>query len=299
MNYKKILKNKKLRFKILSLLRFVPDKPMLKLQYKIKSGRSLNLENPKRYTEKLQWYKLYYRDSKMIQCADKHTVREYVKAKGLEHILNEQYAVFETPEEINFDNLPEKFVLKLSNGSSTNLVCKDKKSLNLAEVKSKFKDYYAQRNSSAGREWVYYDSKSVIVAEKFLEDSSNLNGELCDYKILCFNGKPEYIICVCGRHTENYHHVVYDAEWNKVDVKIGESSANAVYEKPEQFDEMMRIANVLSEDFPAARIDLYSIEGKIYFGEITFFPWSGYMSFTPDSFDEEVGRKFVLPKRNN
>lgn len=299
MDYKKILKSKKLRFKILSVLRFVPDKPMLKLQYRIKSGRKLNLENPERYTEKIQWYKLYYRNHLMQQCADKYQVREYVKSKGLEGILNELYAVFEKPEDIVLDNLPEKFVLKLSNGSSTNYVCKDKGKCDLEEIKQKFRDYTAQAKSSAGREWVYSGGKSVIVAEKYLEDPSNLNNELCDYKILCFNGEPQYTICVCGRHTASYHHVVYDANWNKVDVQIGKSSAEAEYKKPEKFDEMMQIARILSEDFPAARIDLYSIEGKIYFGEITFFPWSGYMDFTPDSFDHKLGEKFILPDRNN
>lgn len=299
MNYKKILKNKKLRFKILSLMKFIPDKAMLKIQYRVKNNQKLNLKNPRRYTEKLQWYKLYYRDPLMMKCADKYTVREHVKSKGLEHILNELYEVFEKPEDIDLTNLPDKFVLKLSNGSSTNLVCKDKTKLDIKKVKQKFKDFEAQRKSTAGREWVYANGKSVIVAEKFLEDLSNQNGEICDYKILCFDGKPEYTICVCGRHTENYHHVVYDAQWNKVDVRIGDSSAEAVYAKPDNFDEMMNIARILSEDFPAARIDLYSINGKIYFGEITFFPWSGYMKFTPDKFDFEVGEKFVLPERNN
>lgn len=299
MDYKKIIKSKKIRFGILSLLRFIPDKAMLKLQYRIKSNRKLNLENPQRYTEKIQWYKLYYRDAKMAQCADKYQVREYVKSKGLEYILNDLYAVFESADDINLDNLPDKFILKLSNGSSTNFVCKDKNSCSLSEIKKKFKEFDLQRKSSAGREWVYSKAKSVIVAERFLQDSTNLNGELCDYKILCFNGKPEYIICVCGRYTNQYHHVVYDSDWNKVDVKIGDSSSDTEYEKPKNFNEMMRIAKILSEDFPAARIDLYLIENKIYFGEITFFPWSGYMKFTPDSFDIELGRKFVLPEKNN
>lgn len=299
MDYKKILKSKKLRFKILSLLRVVPDRPMLKLQYKIKHNRKLDLKNPQRYTEKLQWYKLYYRNPLMVQCADKYLVREYIKSKGLEGILNELYDVFETPDDISLDKLPERFVLKLSNGSSTNYVCKDKTECNLDEVKQKFRDYDAQRKSSAGREWVYENGKSVIVAEKYLEDPSNHNNELCDYKILCFNGKPEYTICVCGRHTETYHHVVYDDKWNKVDVEIGDTTNAVDYKKPEKFDEMMEIARTLSADFPAARIDLYLIKGKIYFGEITFFPWSGYMHFKPDRFDVELGEKFVLPERNN
>lgn len=298
--YKKIFRSKKLRFKILSALRFVPDKPMLKLQYRIKCGRKLDLKNPKRYTEKIQWYKLYYRDPVMQQCADKYLVREYLQSKGLEHILNDLYDVFETPEDISLDKLPDQFVLKLSNGSSTNLLVQDKHSLDLDKVKQQFRDFYAQSGASAGREWVYKtEQKPVIIAEQLLEDPSNVNGALRDYKILCFNGKPTYIICVDGRYTDQYCHVVYDTEWNKQDVIIGDSSAAADYEKPEKLQQMLEIASVLSKDFPAARIDLYYIQGKIYFGEITFFPWSGYMSFTPDSFDEELGKHFVLPNLNS
>lgn len=295
--YKKIFRNKELRFKILSLLRFIPDKPMLQLQYRIKSGRKLSLSDPQRYTEKIQWYKLYYRDPVMKQCADKFLVRDYVEKKGLAHILNELYEVFPSPEEISFDHLPEEFVLKLSNGSGTNLICQDKSKLNLDEVKQKFRSYRAQSGSSAGREWVYANGSSVIVAERLLKDPSQANESLRDYKILCFNGKPKYIICVADRYTENYCHVVYDTDWNKQNVVIGESSAAANYAKPDNFDEMLRIAEILSEDFPAARIDLYSIENKILFGEITFFPWSGYMKFTPDTFDFDLGKSFELPKK--
>lgn len=297
--YKKIFRSKVLRFRILSALRFVPDKPMLSMQYRIKCGRKLHWKNPQRYTEKIQWYKLNYRDSVMQQCADKYQVRRYVEAKGLGDILNELYTVYESPENITLEGLPNEFILKLSNGSSTNLIVEDKASLNLDEIKKKFRHYYAQSGSSAGREWVYTTGqKPVIIAEKLLRDPSHTNGSLRDYKILCFNGKPTYIICVDGRYTPDYCHVVYDAAWNKQDVVIGESSNAADYEKPENFDEMMKIAGILSEDFPAARIDLYSIEGKIYFGEITYFPWSGYMKFTPDSFDFELGSKFTLPEKN-
>lgn len=297
--YKKIIKDPKIRFKILSMLKFVPDKPMLKFQYRVKCGRKLNLENPERYTEKIQWYKLNYRNPLMQQCADKYLVREYVRSKGLENILNELYEVFEKPEDICIENLPEKFVLKLSNGSGTNYICADKSKASIEEIKSTFRGFKAQSGASAGREWVYNTKKEpVIIAEKLLEDPGNENGALRDYKILCFNGKPEYIICVDGRHTDHYCHVVYDSKWNKQDVVIGESSAAANYEKPENFDKMLEIAKVLSKDFPAARIDLYNIQGKIYFGEITFFPWSGYMKFYPDTFDFEMGEKFILPEKN-
>ena len=294
--YKKIFKSKNLRFRILSALRFIPDKPMLRLQYRIKCGRPLNLKNPKRYTEKIQWYKLFYRDPVMQQCADKYQVRKYVEDHGLGHILNELYDVFETPEDIRLDHLPDQFVLKLSNGSGTNLLCRDKSELNLPEVQQKFRDYLVQSGSSAGREWVYKSDKKVIVAEKLLEDPLRPGQDLRDYKILCFNGQPEYIICVDGRYTDHYCHVVYDPQWNKQDVIIGQSSNSANYQKPETLEEMLEIARTLSRDFPAVRIDLYDIGGKILFGEMTYFPWSGYMHFQPDEFDYVLGEKFTLRK---
>ena len=152
--YKKIFKSKKLRFKILQMLKFVPDVPMLKLQYRIKQGRALNLKSPERFTEKMQWYKLYYRDPAMQRCADKYEVREYIRSKGLEHILNDLYAVFTSPDEISFDGLPDEFVLKLSNGSSTNILVYDKSEMSIENVKQRFRDFYAQSGSSAGREGI-------------------------------------------------------------------------------------------------------------------------------------------------
>ncbi len=297
--YKKIFKSKKLRFRILSMLRFVPDRLMLPLQYRIKCGRRLDMETPKRYTEKIQWYKLNYRDPLMQRCADKYLVRGYVEEKGLGHILNDLYEVFPSPDTISFDNLPDRFVLKLSNGSSTNLICSDKSGLDAKRIKRQFREYLLQSNSNAGCEWVYNDGNPVIIAEKLLVDPDQPNGALRDYKILCFNGEPEYIICVDGRYTEHYCHVVYDAQWNKQDVVIGESSAAAHYKRPDNLDEMLRIARILSADFPAVRVDLYSIKGSIYFGELTFFPWSGYMHFTPDEFDFKLGSRFVLPEKNH
>ena len=297
--YKKILKNKNTRFRILSALRFIPDKPMLRLQYRIKCGRALDLQAPKRYTEKVQWYKLFYRDPVMQQCADKYRVRAYVEGKGLGHILNELYDVFETPEDIRLDQLPEQFVLKLSNGSGTNLLCRNKSELNLADVQQKFRDFLVQSGASAGREWVYDGGKKVIVAEKLLEEPDRPGQDLRDYKILCFDGEPEYIICVDGRYTDHYCHVVYDPHWNKQNVVIGESSNAADYQKPDTLEEMLEIARTLSKDFPAVRIDLYDIGGKILFGEMTYFPWSGYMKFEPDDFDYVLGEKFNLPKNGS
>lgn len=297
--YKKIFRNKKLRFKILSMLRFIPDKQMLQLQYRIKMKQKLNLKNPKRYTEKIQWYKLYYRDPVMQQCADKYLVREYVKSKGLEHILNELYEVYHTPEEIRLDNLPEKFVIKLSNGSGTNLLCKNKAELKLSEVQEQFRNFFAQRKASAGREWVYEtDQKPVIIAEQYLEDPEQVDGAICDYKFLCFGGQVCYVVYDTQRFTDHRRNI-YDTQWNDLHVASDCPCSDAEIPKPENLDEMLKVAKVLAEDFPAVRVDLYSIQGKVYFGELTFFPWSGYVRYNPDEFDFEMGEKFKLPKANH
>lgn len=296
--YKKIFRNKKLRFKILSLLRFIPDKQMLQLQYRIKMKQKLNLKDPKRYTEKIQWYKLYYRDPVMQQCADKYLVREYVKAKGLECILNELYAVYHTPEEIRLEDLPEKVVIKLSNGSGTNLLIKDKSQLELSQVQEQFRNFFAQRKASAGREWVYKtDRKPVIIAEQYLEDPEQKDGSICDYKFLCFGGEVCYVVYDTQRFTDHRRNI-YDTQWNDLHVASDCPCGDVEIPKPENLDEMLAVAKVLAEDFPAVRVDLYSIQGKIYFGELTFFPWSGYVRYDPDEFDFEMGERFVLPKAN-
>lgn len=292
--YKKILKSKKVRHCILSMLRIVPDKPMLKLQYRIKFGRKLNLKSPKRFTEKIQWYKLYYKNGIMPQCSDKYLVREYIKSKGLEHILNDLYCVFERPEDIRLEQLPEKFVMKLSNGSGTNLLCRDKSKLVEQDVIKKFKEFKFQAKANPGREWPYVKTKSTIVVERLLEDETHINNAVNDYKIFCYDGKPEYVICISDRYSDRCNHLVYDTEWNKIRVTSEGARIEEEAQKPENLNEMLEIASKLSEDFPFARIDLYSVSGKVYFGEITFYPWSGYMEFEPDEFDFTLGEKFNL-----
>lgn len=291
--YKKIIRSRKLRFKILAALRFIPDKAMIKLQYRIKTGRKLNLKSPQRYTEKIQWYKLNYRDPVMVECADKYLVRNYIKSKGLESILNELYAVFESPDDINFDGLPDEFVMKLSNGSGTNLFCRGKNELDLPEIKKQFKDFYAQSNASAGREWVYHtDKKPVIVVEKYLDDPDQCGG-IHDYKIICFNGVPQCIVHDVDRFSEHKRNI-YDVNWNDLNVSSDCQCGKSI-DRPKNLDEMLEIAKILSKGFPAVRVDLYSVRGKIYFGEMTFFPWSGYVVYSPDEFDFELGKKFELP----
>lgn len=293
-SYKKIFKSQRMRMKILYIARFLPDSWMLRLQYWIKFGRSLNLRSPKRFTEKIQWYKLFYKNDVMPICSDKYTVRRYVTEKGLESILIDLYGVYQDIDEIPFGDLPQKFVLKLSNGSGGNYICRDKSLIDRAALKKDF-DYYRMKiKVNAGREWPYTKSDSVIVAEELLEDETHINNAVNDYKIFCYDGKPTYIICICDRYSDRCNHLVYDTQWNKIPVASEGARLDEDAPKPENLQEMLDVAAKLSEDFPFARIDLYSLSGKIYFGEITFYPWSGYMEFEPDEFDFILGEKFNL-----
>lgn len=284
---------------ILRFLRIIPDKQMLKLQYRIKFKRKLDLKAPRRFTEKMQWYKLFWRDSLMPVCSDKYAVRKFVERKGLSDILNELYCVFEKPSDIDIKKLPDKFVLKLSNGCKANLICRDKSKLNSEKIKRDFKVYVSEVKANSGREWPYTKSKPVIVAEKLLEDEAHINNAVNDYKIFCYGGKPTYIICVSDRYTDKCNHLVYDTSWKKISVSFENSRKDEDEPKPENLTQMLEIAAKLSKDFPFARIDLYNINGKIIFGEITFYPWSGYMEFCPDEFDFVLGEHFVLPEKKD
>ncbi|MGV8148988.1 MAG: ATP-grasp fold amidoligase family protein [Alkaliphilus sp.] len=297
MDYKKIIKNREMRFKILGLLDFLPDKMMLQLQYRIKTGRKLNLELPKRYTEKLQWYKLRYRDPLMTKCSDKFLVRDYVESKGLGGILNNLYAVYEKVDvdEIDFEALPDKFVLKTTNGSGTNIFCKDKSNFSAKKAKQCLKNWLERDNYAFGREWGYKDIVPRTIVEELLEDLSNPFDGINDYKFMCFNGQVRYVVLDIDRHVEHKRNI-YDADWNFIDVSTDYPNFNDDVPKPVGFEEMTKVANALAADFPCVRVDLYWLNGKVYFGELTFYPWTGYVQFDPDEFDYILGKEFILPQ---
>lgn len=297
MDYKKIFKTPKTRRMILDLMRFVPDTIMLPLQYKIKLGRPLNLKEPKRFTEKIQWYKINYRNPVMHQCVDKYLVRDYVKSKGLDEILIPLFGYYKSINEVKWDLLPNEFVLKTTHGGGglNVLVCNDKFNLDYKEVKEKF--YFKDKNvktNSLGREWAYYGLKPGIVVEKLLINEDNPKAGVNDYKIFCFNGEPKYIVVDIDRyigHKRNF----YDINWNNLNVSSDCPKVDRQINKPKNLEKMLNVASKLSEDFPFVRVDLYNISGKIYFGELTFYPWSGYVSFNPDEFDFKIGENLDLP----
>lgn len=305
LDYKMIIKSRAVRGKILDALSFVPDKTMIELQYWIKTGRRLNLKKTKRFTEKLQWMKLYYRDPLMIQCVDKYDVREYVKSQGLEDILVKCYGVFDKASDVDFDKLPEKFVMKdtLGGGGNSVIICTDKTQLDIAQVREQMERWTAVdcHRKSGGREWPYYSGKKHrIIVEELLPSNADKGG-LIDYKTFCFNGTPEFLYVVADRKIGNKAGLgIFTANYEKLEAaRYDENPLVRDVPKPDHFEKMMEVCKVLSKPFPEVRIDLYNLEGRIYFGEMTFFDGSGYMSFEPDSFDFEWGKKFVLPECRN
>ena len=295
MNYKKYIKNKKLRFKILHFFKFLPDVFITKVQYFIKTSRFLNLKNPKRFTEKIQFYKLFYHKKILNQCADKWGVRAYIKSKGLSHILNEVYGIYNNFDEISFESLPKKFVIKTTYGSGMNLFCSDKNNFNFDVARKKIEHWLSIDMYLLGREWCYKGINRKLIIENFLEDTDNDFIGLNDYKILCFNGRAKYIWVDVDRQTSHKRNF-YDLDWNYIDVESDHPNFGDCLKKPKNLHEMIKIANVIATDFPFVRVDLYSIGKKIIFGELTFYPCTGYLSFKPDSFDFSLGQEFVLPK---
>ena len=302
MDYKRIIKSRPAREKIMRVLSFVPDGVMVRFQYRIKTGRRLDLTEPKRFTEKLQWYKLYYRDPVMAQCVDKCDVREYIRSRGYERLLNELLGVYDRVEDIDFDALPDSFVLKdtLGGGGNSVILCENKAELDVPAVAAKMREWVKPKiGKHPGREWVYDGRRSRIVIERFIP--ANSAGGLVDYKFFCFGGKCAYVYVVADR---------------KVGQKAGLGIATPAFEmlpyeradekplerdipKPDNWEEMLAIAEDLAKPFPHARIDFYDVDNRIIFGEITFFDGSGYMTFRPDAFDYMLGEPFVLPERNH
>lgn len=301
MNYKKIIKSRAVREKILRALAFIPDRPMLCIQYRIKTGRRLNLKHPERFTEKLQWYKLYYHDPRMIACVDKYDVREYVHSRGYGYILNQCYGVFDRSEEIWPEALPGQFVLKdtLGSGGNAVILCPDKNSLDWAQVK-RITDKWCSIPlvRDGGREWPYYSGKKHrIMVEEFLQPPPC--EELRDYKFFCFGGKTAFVyVCSQRQGGQSVQIDLVSRDYEKLEVtRVGDEPTGPLPEKPKNFAEMRKIAEALSTGFPHVRVDLYSLNGTVRFGELTFFNASGYMIYDPDEFDVEIGRKFTLPPK--
>ena len=281
-------------------LRFLPDKTYIKLYYRLRVGRPLNTENPTTLNEKLQWLKFNYRFPLQSIVSDKLLVRDYVAEKiGAEYLIP-LLGSWENYDDVDFDKLPEQFVLKCNHDSGGLVVCTDKSKLNHKEAKRKLEKSLKSNFFYIGREYQYRNIKPRIICEQFISD----NGKVpMDYKIYCFNGKPDVILVCRDRFSNNSHRASYlyfDQDWKFQPLnKEDENLVDVDILKPKNLDEMIEIARELSKNFFFARIDLYNIGGQIYFGEITLSPNSGFDPDIKYETDLMFGEKLKIPYWND
>ena len=275
----------------------VADYPQaLSKWYYKQTGNILNLDNPKTFNEKLQWLKLYDSTPLKTKLADKYLEREWIKEQIGEEYLVPLLGVWNCFDEIDFSKLPDKFVLKVNQGSGWNLIVTDKTNLNIREEKKKF-DRWMSMNFAyvSGLELHYKNIVPKIIAEEYLEDAKGL----IDYRFYCFNGEPRQVWVDVFSGTTKHMREVYDMNWEKIPLRCTWPSAKGMLdEKPINFEKMKAFAKKLSQPFCFVRVDFYEVKKKLYMGEMTFIPMSGIGEFEPKEWDEELGRMLALPRRN-
>jgi len=256
-------------------------------------GRRLDLVNPKDYNEKLQWLKLNWKDPLIPKCADKYGVREYVKGCGCEDILNELYGVYDKTDDINWESLPDKFVLKCTHGCGYNIICTDKSKLDKKASLTKLKKWMRSQYGLRYVEYHYLSIKPRIICERYIETEAGLLPN--DYKILCFNGQPRYVVAISERVSGMKLHYL-NMQWNWLDIVMPIHNKGELPVKPLCWDKMVEVATALSQPFPFVRIDLYDDNGKVVFGEMTFTPGAGLLRFYSEAGLNYVGGLLTLPE---
>lgn len=273
----------------------LPDDVYLKLRYRALLGRKLDLSNPKTFNEKLQWLKLYDRKPEYTMMVDKYRVREYIAKTIGEEYLIPLLGVWEDPDEIDFDVLPDQFVLKCNHDSGSVILCKDKSTFDIEAARVKLKKHMKKNLFWWGREWPYKEVPRRIIAEKYMVDESGT--ELKDYKIFCFNGKAKIIEVDFDRFVAHKRNL-YSTRWESLNFEIQyPRDISYVIPRPETLNEILLLAEKLSHEIPHLRVDFYLIENKIYFGELTFYHEAGFGKFNPEEWDYKLGGWIELPDK--
>lgn len=277
---------------------FFPDRLYLRLIFRCKMGYWMSLKNPKTYSEKIQWLKLYNRNPLYTLLVDKYAVKNYVsKIIGEEYIIP-SLGVWDNFEQIDFNCLPNQFVLKCTHDSGGLVICKDKNLLEIDRAKEKITQSLKRKYYRTYREWPYKNVPPRIIAEKYMEDE---NGELNDFKFFCFDGSVKALFIASDRQNENEDTKFdfFDREFKHLPFTNGHPNACVLPKKPKNFEKMIALAEKLSKGIPHVRVDFYEIGEKVYFGEMTFFHWSGLVPFEPSNWDNIFGSWINLPKQKD
>lgn len=278
------------------LLNWVDDETYLKIAFRASMRRQLNLDNPRSFSEKLQWLKLHYRKPALTAWVDKYEAKKLAKnAIGEEYIIP-TIGVWDHFDEIDFESLPNQFVLKCTHDSGGLVICKDKEQFDKNAARAKIEKCLKHSFYWGLREWPYKNVKPRIIAEPYMEDKRTK--ELRDYKFFAFNGDVKALFIATERGSqEETKFDFFDTDFNHLPFKNGHPNAGVLPEKPSCFDEMKHLASELSRGFPEVRVDLYECNGRVYFGELTFFHWSGLMPYEPEEWDYKFGEWIELPEK--
>ena len=274
----------------------LPTKMYVKMLFRAYMGYKLDLDSPKTYNEKLQWLKVHYKNDEYTKMVDKVDAKEYVAAIiGKDHIIP-TLGVYDNANEIDFDALPNQFVLKCTHDSGVIIICKDKTTLDKKMAIKRLNKNLRRKYYRWSKEWPYKDVKPRIIAEQYMVDESGY--ELKDYKFFCFNGEPKALFIASDRSNANEETKFdfFDMEFNHLPFTNGHPNSNKEIKKPEGFETMKYLAAKLSKGIPHVRVDFYDINGRVYFGEMTFFHWSGLVPFDPKEWDYKFGSWLELPK---
>lgn len=275
--------------------RLIPDKLYLSATYRLEMGSNIDWKQPRTFTEKLQWLKINNRKPLYTELVDKELVKSYVANRIGNKYIIPTLAIWDTIEEVDINKLPDQFVLKCTHDSGCVVICKDKKSFDWEKEKIKLQKAYKRDFYLVGREWPYKNVKRRVIAEKYMVENKKL-GELADYKFYCFNGEPKYCQVIRDRSTKETIDF-YDMDWNLMPfVGLNSSACNGVtpVNCPKHLEQMKEICRRLSDVSPFARVDMYIINDKEYFGEITFFPADGFGVFTPEEWNYKLGELLNL-----
>ena len=273
---------------------FPNDRLYVSLIYRLESGKKLDLNNPQLFTEKIQWLKLYDHNKDYTSMVDKISAKEYVSVRIGEKYVIPTLGTWNHFDEIDFEKLPDRFVLKTNHGGGGNAVvlCKGQKSLNKSMAKNVLERSLRRNGYWAYREWPYKNIVPKIFAEQLIQLSEKESDDIVDYKFFCFDGEPKYCQVIQDRHVKETIDF-FDMEWNHqefVGLNPGITNASSLPARPKHFEEMKRVTEKLSEGMPFVRIDLYDTGEKVYFGEITFYPASGFGALEPEDTDAWLGK---------
>lgn len=272
----------------------LPDKWYLSLRYRAKFGKWPNLKEPKLYTEKVQWLKLYDRKPEYTEMVDKYEAKKYIANMIGDQYVIPTYGVWEKFDDIDFEALPERFVLKCTHNSGGVIVCLDKKNLNLIQAKNIIECSLKENYYWHSREWPYKNVKPRIIAEKYLYDDEYPDKSIMDYKLLCFDGEPK-LVYYAEENTDDPYSDIYDMDFKKIDLQFPEPNSEVVAVMPDKFEEMKTIARKLSKGLAHLRVDFYYVNGKVYVGELTFYHCAGLVNIQPEHWNRTLGDWIKLP----